>query len=125
MPPTQGQSRAKQGTLGSDAVTYVDVFRQHLVRQLVFLENVVVRGCAGDHRAKEEAVNPTTKKVDMVSFARSGLFTIGNKGTRLILNRNLPSPKSSQWSCGRCSCRTKQFARRRELCAVYTSSRRA
>lgn len=46
----------------SDAVTYVDVFRQHLVRQLVFLQDVVVGGRAGDHRAEEEAVDSRSRE---------------------------------------------------------------
>ena len=39
----------------SNTVTYVDVFRQHLVRHSVFLEDVIVYGCSGHDGSEEEA----------------------------------------------------------------------
>ena len=44
----------------SNAVTYVDVFRQHLVRHLVLFEDIVVDRCAGKCRSEEEAEEPGT-----------------------------------------------------------------
>lgn len=46
----------------SNAVTYVDVFRQHLVRKPVLVEDVVVYGSTGSDGTGEEAEDSVAGK---------------------------------------------------------------
>jgi hypothetical protein len=36
-------------------MAYIDILRQHLIRELIFLQNVVVDRCAREGGAEEEA----------------------------------------------------------------------
>lgn len=45
-----------RGDWGGESVTYIDIFRQQLIRQTVLLQKVKVRGSSGEGASCEESV---------------------------------------------------------------------